>query len=122
MDKAAPGPWDKTLTAVAEVLIKMGTEGVMTYLSVQFPFLNAPVLKQIVRYFVNKIIDVAITRTEMGAYFGVVDLKTGHEGKEFDHAGLALQQAQEKGDPNEIARLEQEKMDAFRKLVRIRSY
>lgn len=121
-NKPSGGPWDKALMFVAENLVKLGTEGVMSYLSVQLPFVNLPVVKQLVKFFVQKILDIAVMQTEMGAYMAIIDIKTSAEGNKYEKAGLELEEAKKKGDPDEVAKLEKEKMDAFRKLVRIKPY
>lgn len=116
------GPTEKVLETLFDTLIKIGTEGAWAYLSVQVPFLNAPVLRTIVKWGLEKVITIVLKKTEVGAYFGIINFKTGHEAKEFEKVALEHLEAVKKGDVDAIKKLEQEKIDAARKLIRIAPY
>ena len=112
----------ETLDKFFDSLITIGTEGVMKYLSVQFPFSNTPVIKQIIKMIVKKVMTLAMKRTELGAYFAITGFKVGKERDEFEKAALDLEEAKKKGNADEIAKMEQAKIDAARKLIRINPY
>lgn len=113
---------NKVLEKFFDTLAEMGTEGVMAYLSVQAPFVNLPVIKQIIKAIIGKILKLAMHQTELGTYFLVVDIATAKEAKDFEKVALELETAKTKGDADEIKRLEQSKIDAARKLIRIKPY
>lgn len=95
----------------------------MAYLSVQFPFLNIPVVKQLIRLVVNKILTIAIRSTELAGYFEIIDFKTGKEADDFKEVAEKHEKAKETGaTKDEIEKLELAKIDAARNLIKFRVY
>jgi hypothetical protein len=107
------------LEKLKDSVIELGTRAVMSYLCVQFPFLNVPILKWIAGLVVGKVLTVAVKYTELGIYFIHVDVMTSQQAKHFEEAAGKLEKARTDGKtPEEIKALEEECIDRARELIR----
>lgn len=91
----------------------------MTYLSVQFPFFNIPVVKQITRFIVRKIISIIINKTELGLTMIHNILHTTAQGKDFIQSVHNYAEVVKHGTPEEIEAAKKDKIDKARNLIRL---
>ena len=102
-------------------VVDLGTKGVMTYLAVQAPVFNLPILNSIVRFLVSRVISIAVNNTELGVYFIYTDQRTSAQAKAYEKAAQASAKAQ--ADPamteEEKKRAEEELLACARQLVRL---
>lgn len=94
-------------------LVRIGTDGVMTYLTAQIPFFSLPIVRYFTKIIVENIISIVVNYTELGVYFIHIDLKTAAQAKDFEQAAKLNKEA-----PSAESR--QKLIDAARKLISLR--
>lgn len=97
----------------------MGVQVVMAYLTTVGPWVQFPVVKQIVQWIVGFVLSAAIDKTELGLFFLYIDVRSSTQGKEFAAAALRNREAQQNGTPEERAKAEADLIQYFRALVRL---
>lgn len=98
--------------------VKAGTDAIMGYLIAEVPFLESPVIKQVVEHFVQKIVQLLVDKGETAAFFAYIDMRGAQQGEDFSVAADKYRVALAKGDANEIKKAEKELEDSFRALVK----
>lgn len=102
-------------------VVDLGTKGVMSYLAVQAPVFNLPILNAVIRFLVSRVISIAVNNTELGIYFIYTDQRTSAQAKAYEKA--AQENAKAKADPavteEEKKRAEEELLARARELIRL---
>lgn len=109
----------ETVDALKRAAKSIGTTSVMSYLTTVAPWVQFPVLRTIVSSIVGYVLGVAIDKTELGAFFLYIDVRTSLQGRDFADKALKNREAQRNGTPEEKLRAEKELIDSFRALVRL---
>jgi hemolysin-activating ACP:hemolysin acyltransferase len=97
----------------------LGVNGVMIWLTAEVPFFAVWPVKQLMQAFVRKIVTILLDKTELGAFHWYADALTKGQAVAFEQAAMAVEVAKEKGlSDEELAKLEQAKIDACRALIK----
>jgi hypothetical protein len=94
---------------------------VLAYFLTVAPWARLPVLHAVVKWIIDYVLTVAIDRTELGAFFLFVDVRTSLQGRAFAQAALKHREAQSTGTPAEKAAAEYALLHSFRALVKFTS-
>ena len=116
-------PWgfvtrDEYVETLKSAALVTGKTGIMAYLISVVPFLGLPVMKAITSWFVEKVLWIAITKTELGAYFLFIDLRTSAQGREYFDAAVKHKTALAGGTDEEKKNAEADLINKFRALVK----
>lgn len=95
-------------------LQKLLLNSVLTFLYAEVPLLSVPPLKNILSFFINKIISILLNQTELAIFLRYTDIRVSQEGKAFNDAVLKNHEAQTQGDENARKIAEKNLMDTFR--------
>jgi hypothetical protein len=109
---------DDFVSQLKSTLINIGTEGVMGFLTANVPFFALPVVRQITKIIVGKIISLAVNETELGLYFIHVDQYTKEQSDKFKEAAQKNAEAQANGSEEERRLAEEELINRARDLIR----
>lgn len=101
--------------------IALGKDALISYLSKTLPFLFIPVVGPIVSFFLGKLVEILITKTEFAIFIEYIDMRVDAQGSAFSKAALANYQTQQNGTPDEKAKAEKELITRFRALAIIRN-
>jgi hypothetical protein len=93
----------------------------MKKLTAKFPFVALGFVNPIASMIVSKILEIAIRETEIGAFFGFIDLRTSMQGKDFEGAAYKYKIASEGRNDEEKRIAEKNVIDAFNKLIKFTS-
>lgn len=109
---------DEYVEVIKQAAMTTGSTLVMSYILARQPLLATPVVKEITKWIVEKILGIAIFHTEMGAFFLFTDFRTSAQGRAFFQSALKRQAALKNGNEEEIKRAEADMIDNFRSLVK----
>ena len=110
--------FDQYVDLIKSTAVSTGKKAVMSYLSTRFSFMALPIVNPLVSMFVGYVIEVAIIKTELGAFFLYTDFRVDAQGIEFLEAAARNQQAQQSGNEQEKKDAEQNLMDKFRSFAK----
>jgi hypothetical protein len=99
----------------------IGSSAVIAYLVTVAPWVRLPVIYQIFAWFIKYIVGVAIDKTELGAFFLFIDMRTSQQGQAFADAALKNHEAQQSGTKEEKQVAEANLINKFRDLVKFTS-
>lgn len=109
---------DEFVTNLKESLVNLGTQAVMSYLSVQVPVLaKIPLVPKIIEYLTKKFLSFVTNSLELGAYYAYIENHTRKQAEDYAAATLAYHQA--KGTADAEAK-KQALIEAARKLISLR--
>lgn len=103
---------------IKQAALSMSKRFVLEAITKQLPFLGNMFFSPIVGFFVGKVLEIAILKTEMGIFFTFIDLRTSQQGRDFAAAVLSNVEAQKSSDPKVRANAEKKQIDAFRAFVK----
>lgn len=109
---------DQTVKALKETAVKLGVNGVTTFLGAQAPFTKLPVISTILNLIVTKILDIAVNKTELGSFIVHTDKKVDGQVEDFEEAHKNRELASPLASKEEIEKLEQDKINAARALLK----
>lgn len=98
---------------------QIGSAAVLTYLISIAPWVKLPVINAAFKWLISYILNVAIDKTEMGAFFLFIDIRTNEQGKAFAAAAMANREAQRSGTPEQKKQAEDALINSFRALIRL---
>lgn len=104
---------------IKQAAFSTGKHLVLKFVVGKLPFMGNIFFGPIVGFFVGKVLEIAILKTEMGIFFTFIDLRTSQQGREFAAAALANIEAQKSSDPKVRANAEKKQIDAFRVFVKL---
>ena len=113
--------FDAYVDLLKSTSIRLGKEAVLKYLLTKYSFMALPIVSTITSFAVGKILEVALTKTEMGAFFLYIDLRTSEQGREYLEAAIKNRDVQLNGTEEEKACAEKILMDKFRSLAKFTS-
>lgn len=99
--------WDVVLGAAIDALF------------VAVPFLNLPVLRQLIRYMLTTFGDYVYKQLDRYVAFTVIDFQTEHQRAEYEKAVAALSTANSGGTPEELERAKEEFKKSLSALIRL---
>lgn len=92
------------------LIIKFVVGKIIAAVAVKFPLLGAGPVGFVFSYLVTQLVKVGLVETKIL----LIQIEKNEDRKKFDEAKDLYDTAVEKGDPNEIAKTEQELIDSFR--------
>jgi hypothetical protein len=107
--------------ALKEAAKKIGSAATLEYLMAIAPWVRLPVIYQVFKWLIEFILSTAINKTELGAFFLFIDVRTSMQGREFIEAAQKNRQAQMNGTQKEKLTAERNLIDSFRAFVRFTS-
>lgn len=99
-------------------MIKMGVIGVSNVAYSHLPFLKLPVIRQIFEFVIEKVLSVAINKTDYGLYVGTTTVDVMLQLKDFNKKVEVYEKAK---TGNDKYNAERELVDSFRNLAKLRS-
>ncbi len=111
---------DQFIETLKSQLVTIGTNGVMTFLAIEVPFFAFPVVNKVTRLIVEKVIEIAIRYTELGAYFLYVDQYTAAQSDAFSNAAKKNLEAQRNGTAEQKKQAEMELINRTRDLIKFK--
>lgn len=113
---------DTAIRNLEETAVKVAAQEVMKYLAIHvWAGFAWPVIGPIVSFFVSYVAAILMERLDWVTYMVVQNWKVTNEGKDFIEAAEKLQQLEDSKDAEAIRRAQQEKEEAFRKLIGLAS-
>lgn len=112
---------DDYVAALKAAAIKAGKQATVDLLVSRFSFLAAPVIGPIFSFLVGKIIEIAITQTEIAIFFQYIDMRTSEQAQEFESAAVENFLTQSSGSPEERALAEAKLIYSFKRLAKLTS-
>ncbi len=76
--------------------------GISAALFALFPFLNIPVVRQIIEYMIGKVSEYMVVQGEFKAFSFMIDERVSAQTKEFFDTAIALGNAHKSGDKDAI--------------------
>lgn len=95
-------------------IVKFVVGKIISAVAVKFPILGVGPVGFIFSYLVTQIVRVGLVETKIL----FIEIEKHEDRKKFDEAKDLYDTAVEKGDPNEIAKTEQELIDSFRNHIK----
>lgn len=96
-----------------------GVKLVMQDLVSRFPFFRLAIINPLAGFVVGYVVRTALLKTELGAFFWFIDLRTSAQGRAFEKAAMANFNAQQKGTADEKIQAEKQVIDSLRSLVKL---
>lgn len=109
---------DDYVRMLKSAALSAGKRGVMHSLVTRFPFIAGSIVNPIVAFGVGMVLELALNETELGAFFGFIDLRGSIQGRAFEKAALNNLEAQKDGTPEEKKYAEDELISRFRALAK----
>jgi hypothetical protein len=109
---------DEYVETIKQAALATGTNLVMAAIIGAQPIMGTPILKAIAQWVVSKILNIAILKTELGAFFLYIDFRTSAQGRAFFDAAIKNKLAQKSGSEQEKRDAEKAVIDSFRALVK----
>lgn len=109
---------DALLKSLEASFINLGTESVIAYLSVQFPFFAMPIVNRITKWMVSRIITILVQKTELGVTMIKNHINTAKQGKDFTESAQKYTEVLKNGTPEEIEKAKLDKINKARDLIR----
>lgn len=103
---------------IKQAALSMGKRLVFDFIISKIPLLGNFFFGPIVSWVVGKVLQIAITQTEMGLFFLYIDMRTSAQGRAFQQAALANAAAQKSTDPKVRQDAEKILIDSFRAFVK----
>jgi hypothetical protein len=110
------GTRNEAVKRIKQAALMIGKKSVMTALANQVPFFALPIVNKITSLLVEKILDLAIDKGEMGIFFLFIDIRGSVEGQQFEQAMEANEIAQSIGTEKEKQDAENNVVIALRRL------
>lgn len=113
---------DELIKSLESTAVKTAVSEVMGYLTKNvWAGFALPVLNPVVGYLVGIVVGILMTRLDWLSYMLIEDWRNTSQAKEFEHAAQAYENAPPTVSKEDLAVLEKEKIDAFRKLISLGS-
>lgn len=103
------------MSLVLDTVKKVAVNATMGILITRLPFLGIPGIKQIVQYFITRLVDIIVDQTELGLYVVYARNITEAQAEKFKEAVKKSEKAQTEGE-KKIA--QDELIEASRNLIR----
>ncbi len=108
---------DDLVKRVKSAAVEAAFQWAMGHLTVLFPFIQLPIIKQIVEIVLRSQLEKMADKGELGAYMLKNHIEIGKQVVEYDEASKKLDQAPKDMSPEERKRLEDEKIKRARDLI-----
>lgn len=102
------------IDSIKNALVTLGKKAVLSYLGTALPFLNIPILRDIISILVERIFIIAITKTEFGVFAKYIDLRTSAQGRDFESAAINYNRLKQFGTQEEKKNAEKEFLNSAR--------
>lgn len=109
------------IDAILEAGISAFSKLTIAWIKTAVPFFNLPIISQLTDMVVNKIFEIGLKYTEMGAYFLLVDLTVSKQSKDFEAATIANYKIRQTGTTEEKQNAEQDLIDKARIFIKFHS-
>jgi hypothetical protein len=103
---------------IKNAALSAGKKLVVNYIVQKIPFFGLTFVNPILGFFVGQVLEIAIMKTEIGAFFLFIDMRTSQQGRDFQSAALNNFQVQKTGTPEEKKNAEMALIDSFRALAK----
>lgn len=113
--------FEQSATALKSAAKNIGSGAVIAYLVTVAPWVRLPIIYQIMSWFIRFIVETAIDKTELGAFFLFIDVRTSIQGREFAEAAQKNHETQKNGTKEEKAKAEADLVNKFRTLIKFTS-
>lgn len=110
---------DDYVEILKDTLLKQALESSYSYIISKATFLAWGPLAPILKFILEKILIVFITKTELAIYLQFTDFRVSSQGREFSKAIEVNMKAQKSGNKKEIEIAEKYLKDSFRDLVKL---
>lgn len=98
--------------------VTAGKHLIMEYLLKKSMFWSLPIVNPIAGFVIGMILEIGIKKTELGAFFWFMDMRTSAQGREFTKAAFNNAKIQKSGTKEEKERAEKELIDKARPLIK----
>lgn len=115
------GTRDEYVASIKQAFVTLGSRAVMSYLTVEFPFLGLPIVKDVLGLIVDKIIKIQVDTAELGIFFLYIDVRVNNQGHEFVDAAYRNRNAQLHGTDQEKQDAEENLRLAFKRFATLTS-
>lgn len=105
--------------ALRESALLLAKRLTMQFIVGRFPFFAWTVPNFVLGMVVGKVLEIAITKTELALFFEYVDFRTSRQGRAFWNSVETLRDAQGRGDAKEIEQAEAWVIRDFENLVKL---
>lgn len=109
---------EEVVKPLRDTLLNIALSSIMTYLKVQFPFFNLPIIRNITELIISKILSIAFDETELGIYILMIRHTTSKEAQRFEIAVFKHKEAILRGTDEDKEKAREELLSAFRDLVK----
>jgi hypothetical protein len=112
---------DEYVETIKKAALTAGKHWVMEYIVRKVAFFSLSFPNAIMGILVGKVLEIAIMKTELGAFFLFIDLRTSAQGRAFYKAAIKNKLAQESGNKEEQRLAELEVINTARPLIKFAS-
>ena len=109
--------YDAYISAIKNQFIDTAVQASYSFIVGYIPFLGVPVLSNLLKKILAKLMTVVVENAEIAAYFKFTDFRVNRQGRDFYAAIELYEQALKEGTPDEIKKAEKIKKDRFTELV-----
>lgn len=110
--------YDDYIDTLKSLLLKQLVSSTLSFLLTKFTFLAWGPLAPILKFFLEKLFQIAIEQTELAIYLLYTDFRISAQGRNFHKTLEENQKALKEGDKDAEERVK----DSFRELVKYSSY
>ncbi|OPZ24511.1 MAG: hypothetical protein BWZ03_00144 [bacterium ADurb.BinA186] len=104
---------------IKDEIISLATRQILKKIVANVPLFGVGIFGFFTSQVVNRIVTLVVAYSDLGLAFLKIEKEKRQEVAKFKEKSKQLAEADERGDLNEIERLEKEAIDAFRDLVRL---
>ncbi len=105
---------------IKDEIISLATRQILKKIIANVPLFGVGIIGYFVSQIVSRIVTLVVAYSDLGLAFLKIEKEKRQEVVKFKEKSKQLAEADERGDQDEIARIEKETIDAFRDLVRVR--
>ena len=107
---------DSVIENAKRMMIEEGMRAAFVALSLELPFLNFPIVKQVTQFMMKKVIEAALTKGENAAFNLYIEKITKGQAEDFKKAVAKKEAAL---TDEERRKYEQAQIDAFKRLTKL---
>lgn len=108
---------DDYVNAIKQSAKQVGTKAVTAYILAAAPYLMP--IKFVIEFAVGKLLGVAIDKTEMGAFFIYVDMRSAQQSNEFERAAIDNYNIQRTGTDEQKKIAEANLILTFKRFIKL---
>lgn len=112
---------DEYIAVLKDAVLTAGKRWVMEWIVSKIPFFGMSVPHAVVGWVVGKVLWIAIIKTELGAFFLFIDLRTSKQGREFYAMAVKNRDVQQNGSKEQKRETELQLINRARNLIKFAS-